>query len=155
MPKALPVPHMPFSIHPRIGRTKSSSSREKKRWSGEEGTGGGNQSGVPWVSPNNGVGSTLCISGSRHLPGHPHPSPGSRGSNRNGWQGQLLVPLETFDAWGPPLTTIHTGRNGKRRRQMGGKKTSKGKRKESQGPAAGRSRAGFGSSRSRRMAGGC
>ena len=32
LPKALPSPLTPFPIHPRVGRTKSSNSREKKSW---------------------------------------------------------------------------------------------------------------------------
>lgn len=66
----------------------------------EEGGGGRTSRTVPWVSPNNGVGSTLFISGWRHLPGYPHPAAGSQVRQRREWVagavasifGNLLMP---------------------------------------------------------------
>lgn len=112
---------MPFPIHPRIGKTKSRSSREKK------GGGGGTSHTVPWVSPNNGVGSILFTSEWRHLPGYPHPTVGSQVRQRRERVagavarifGNLLMPGDHLS-----VITAHTGRGGRRRAQAGNKQTT-------------------------------
>lgn len=124
LPWALSSPHMPFSIHPRIGRTKSSSSREKKSWSGEGG-GWWEQVGRPLGLSQQWCRQHIVYFWVRAPPRMPLPLTWQSSEAATGMGGRAVA--STFGKLRclgtTSLTTPHTGRNGKGRGQVGDKKT--------------------------------